>query len=116
MIDTPMGPIDASTASATGPLDALCDLPGYEEIRQSWRAGLDAQLLQLQAFVASGALAAASMLSHAVRGTSASFGYPALARLAADIEAASRRGDGAAASAAMVQLLQLDELAHRSGG
>jgi HPt (histidine-containing phosphotransfer) domain-containing protein len=107
-------PADASTASATSPVDSLADLPGYEEIRQSWRAGLDAQLLQLQGFVASGALAAASMLSHAVRGTSASFGYTALARLAADIEAASRRGDSAAASAAMVQLLQLDELAHCS--
>ena len=98
--------------SAALELGHFSDMPGYEALRLAYCDALGGKLRELGALLDGGALAQAAEASHALRGTGSSFGYPGLTALAAQIETAARAGDGAAASAAYVRLMALDELLH----
>lgn len=98
--------------SAALELGHFSDMPGYEALRLAYCDALGGKLRELGALLDGGALAQAAEASHALRGTGTSFGYPGLTALAAQIETAARAGDGAAASAAYVRLMALDELLH----
>ncbi|WP_426193105.1 ATP-binding protein [Massilia sp. DWR3-1-1] len=86
------------------------DLPGYAELREAFAGALGGQLRTLGTLLADGALAQAAELSHSLRGTGASFGYPGVTALAGQIESATRSGDGDGARAAYARLMALEEL------
>lgn len=94
----------------TTALGGLEDLPGYADIRHAFIDSLPARLQQLDDQLRQNSLDAAAELSHALRGTGASFGYPGLSQLAAAIEHAARAGNTNAARSAFAQLSVLEEL------
>ncbi|WP_426111609.1 ATP-binding protein [Massilia sp. PWRC2] len=104
--------LEVEGASAAGGGAGFEDLPGYAELRSAYQDSLGGKLRQLGELLASGALAAAAELSHTLRGTGASFGYPGMTAAAQDIEVAARRGDGTGAGAAFVRLMAMEELAN----
>ena len=87
------------------------DLPGFDELRTAYRDSLGGKLRELGRLLERGELLPAAELSHTLRGTGASFGYPGMTAATAQIEIAARAGDGATASAAFTRLMAMDELA-----
>jgi signal transduction histidine kinase/CheY-like chemotaxis protein/HPt (histidine-containing phosphotransfer) domain-containing protein len=66
--------------------------PDIEDLVADFRAGLPAQLDTIESALAGSDWEGLSERAHLLKGTAGSFGYPALTRLAAELEAAVRSG------------------------
>ena len=97
------------------PLEARFDAE-LDAIRAAFTASLGPRLAELARLVAQADWGGAGDLAHQLKGAGGSFGYPGVSRCARLLESAAASQDGAAARAALAELLTLEELAGKIDG
>lgn len=82
------------------------DLPGFAALTATFRDGIAQRVAGIAAALAGDDLAAVIYEAHSIKGSAATFGFPATGQCAEVLEAACRSGDRAGAAAALAALEQ----------